>query len=51
LHLMTFHTRSQAACAVFSYIEAFYNTVRPHSAIGWMTPALFEKILSKTAAA
>jgi transposase InsO family protein len=51
LHLMTFLTRSQAACAVFSYIEAFYNTVRPHSAIGWMPPALFEEILSRTDAA
>jgi len=51
LHLMTFLTRAQAACAVFSYIEAFYNTVRPHSAIGWMAPTKFEEMISSSTAA
>jgi len=27
---------------VFEHIEAFYNTVRPHTALGFLTPAAFE---------
>jgi transposase InsO family protein len=43
LHLAFFKTHDQAADAVFAYIEAFYNTIRPHSKIGWLPPAVFEK--------
>jgi transposase InsO family protein len=43
LHLAHFVTHNQAADAVFAYIEAFYNTVRPHSKISWLSPAAFEK--------
>ena len=38
-----FHTREDAELAIFRYIEGYYNTVRPHSGIGWMTPNAFEK--------
>ncbi len=34
VHLTSFATRGAAASAVFRYIEAFYNTVRPHSGVG-----------------
>jgi len=43
LHLTFFLTHDQAADAVFAYIEAFYNTVRPHSKISWFAPVAFEK--------
>lgn len=43
LHLAFFSTHDQAAAAVFAYIEAFYNTVRPHSKISWLPPVVFEK--------
>jgi transposase InsO family protein len=43
LHLAYFMTHDQAADAVFAYIEAFYNTIRPHSKISWFAPAAFEK--------
>ncbi|MDL2319299.1 IS3 family transposase, partial [Eubacteriales bacterium OttesenSCG-928-A19] len=43
LHLVQFATFDQAADAVFAYIEAFYNTVRPHSGCGWLAPVPFEK--------
>ena len=43
LHLSFFTTHNQAADAVFAYIEAFYNTIRPHSKISWLSPAAFEK--------
>ncbi|MDP3408037.1 IS3 family transposase, partial [Bosea sp. (in: a-proteobacteria)] len=27
---------------VFDYVERFYNTIRRHSAIGYLSPAEFE---------
>lgn len=42
VHLQHFATRSSAIAAVFHYIEAFYNPVRPHSSIGWFAPNAFE---------
>lgn len=38
IYLHHFPTRASANAAVFRYIEAFYNTVRPHSGIGWIAP-------------
>jgi len=35
---------------VFAYLETFYNTVRPHSALGWVPPARFEAMLHSSAA-
>lgn len=43
IHLCHFQTRRNAQAAVFSYIEAFYNTLRPHSALGWVPPAVFQR--------
>lgn len=40
-----FPTRNAAKSAVFRYIEAFYNNVRPHSAIGWLAPRTYECLL------
>jgi transposase InsO family protein len=42
VHLTSFASRGAAVSAVFRYIEAFYNLVRPHSAIGWIAPSAFE---------
>ncbi len=39
----TFRTRAEARLAVFDYIEAFYNSQRRHSAIGYVSPAEFER--------
>ncbi|MEU8404317.1 IS3 family transposase [Nonomuraea sp. NPDC048892] len=39
----TFHTRSEAERAVFSYIEGFYNPRRRHSANGYFSPAEYER--------
>jgi putative transposase len=38
-----FRTRSQARTAIFDYLEAFYNTHRRHSALGYLSPAEFER--------
>jgi transposase InsO family protein len=36
-------TRKQAQLAVFEYIEAYYNRIRRHSALGYSTPVSFGK--------
>lgn len=38
-----FPTRSAARLALFDYIEGFYNTHRRHSALGYLSPAAFER--------
>jgi transposase InsO family protein len=35
-------TRQEAITAIFDYIEAFYNTTRIHSTLGYKSPAEFE---------
>ena len=37
-----YQTRCQARTDIFSYIEGFYNTVRLHSTLGYLSPAEFE---------
>lgn len=46
-----YHTRAQATADIFAYIETFYNTVRPHSGIGWLSPRMFEKLCHRKHAA
>lgn len=41
VHLTHFPTRTAAQTAVFAYIETFYNAIRPHSSIGWLSPNQF----------
>ena len=45
IHLKQYPTRASARIDVFAYLEAFYNSVRPHSALGWHSPAQFEASL------
>ena len=42
VYLNHFATRNAAKLAIFSYIETFYNRIRPHSSIGWLAPSTFE---------
>jgi transposase InsO family protein len=42
VHGQLFRTRDQARCAIFEYIEAFYNRVRPHQSLGYRSPASYE---------
>ena len=49
-----FKTKDEARLAVFKYIEGFYNPTRRHSALGYKSPAEYEKMLmgrEQTAAA
>ena len=45
VHLNHFDSRNDAQCEIFRYIEGFYNSLRPHSAIKWMSPNSFEASL------
>jgi putative transposase len=40
-----YRTRDAARADVFDYIERFYNTVRRHSTIGYLSPVEFERKL------
>lgn len=51
VHLRHFFTRREAQNAIFAYIETFYNTIRPHSALGWLSPKAFEYALQTARAA
>jgi transposase InsO family protein len=48
LHRAVWPTRQRARTAIFSYIEAFYNRQRRHSALGFRSPADFEADVSAT---
>jgi putative transposase len=37
-------TRQELALAIFEYLEAFYNPVRRHSSIGYLSPVEFEAL-------
>ena len=38
----TFHNHADAKIELFAYIEAYYNTHRKHSALGYKNPASYE---------
>jgi putative transposase len=40
-----YRTRDAARADVFDYIERFYNTVRRHSTIGYLSPVEFERMV------
>jgi transposase InsO family protein len=43
LHQEDYATRSEARASVFDYIERFYNRLRRHSALGYLSPEQFEQ--------
>lgn len=43
IHRRQFQTRAEARHAIFEYIEVFYNRLRRHSSIGYVSPAEFER--------
>ena len=38
-----FATRAQAGAEIFEYLEVFYNRVRRHSSLGFVSPVEFER--------
>jgi putative transposase len=51
LRRRSFATRQEARTAVFDYIEAFYNPVRLHSTLDYLSPIEYEKIREEEKAA
>jgi putative transposase len=45
-HRLTYASRSQARLDIVNWIEGFYNAKRMHSAIGYQSPAEFERSLT-----
>ena len=46
-----FATRQDARTAVFDYIEGFYNPIRLHSGLGYVSPIQYEKMTKERKAA
>jgi putative transposase len=42
VHHRLYHSRAEARRDIFEYIEVFYNRVRLHSTLGYLSPAQFE---------
>jgi transposase InsO family protein len=42
-HRKVYRSRDEARADVFDYIERFYNPVRRHSTIGYLSPVEFER--------
>jgi putative transposase len=43
LERASFQTRSQARQVIFEFVECFYNRVRRHSALGYLSPDAYEQ--------
>jgi transposase InsO family protein len=44
----TFPTREKARAEIFEYLEVFYNRVRRHSSLGFVSPVEFERTHNQT---
>lgn len=44
-----FRSHREARLAIFDYIEAFYNTRRRHSALGYLSPNDYERRTAQAA--
>ena len=43
VHDERYTTRGQARASIFEYVEAFYNRIRRHSSLGYVSPAEYER--------
>jgi putative transposase len=43
VHDESYTSREQAKASIFEYVEAFYNRVRLHSSLGYLSPEEFER--------
>jgi putative transposase len=44
VHDVRFATRAESRAASFEYIEVFYNRVRRHSALDYLSPDEYERV-------
>ena len=50
VHHKHYQTRNEAQADIFSYIETYYNPVRPQSGLNWLSPLAYERLISVYAA-
>ena len=50
VHHKHYKTRAEAQADIFSYIETYYNPVRPQSVLNWLSPLAYEHMISVYAA-
>lgn len=50
VHHRLYRSRTEARRDIFEYIEVFYNMVRLHSTLGYLSPAQFESLILPKAA-
>ncbi|HEU19420.1 MAG TPA: IS3 family transposase, partial [Deltaproteobacteria bacterium] len=43
-----YETRREARQSIFEYIEIFYNRIRRHSSLGYVSPVDFERLAMAT---
>lgn len=43
VHFQDYQTRAEARTDIFAYIEGFYNRIRRHSSLGYLSPVEFEQ--------
>jgi transposase InsO family protein len=43
VHDESYTSREEARASIFEYVEAFYNRVRRHSSLGFLSPEEFER--------
>jgi putative transposase len=48
VHGERYRTRQEARLIIFEYVMMFYNQKRRHSALGYRSPAQYERLLSET---
>lgn len=48
IYLKHYRSRTEAKLDVFVYTEAFYNNIRTHSALGWISPNAFDRLLNNS---
>ena len=48
LQRRVFKTKADASMALFTYVEAWYNRVRRHGALGQLSPLAFEQNFAAT---
>jgi putative transposase len=48
VHGERYRTREEARLSIFEYVEVFYNRMRKHSALGYMSPEQYKKGLKTT---
>lgn len=46
VHHKHYQTRDEAQADIFSYIETYYNPVRPQSGLNWLSPLAYKRLIS-----